>query len=243
MKPSSRFPKDMNRPATDPVARNVLSEQVKDRILQWILEGELAPGARIVETRVARDLGVSQAPVREALRDLATLGVVEMQPYKGARVRQPNKPELIEQMELRGELEALAARHAAKRMTPELLGMLRGLIDEMHELAEAGNVHGHALNNTEFHSLIMHAAGNATLERLWRMLDHYAHTYVTAAAPGTDLVWLGDRHVAIVEALEAGDPAAAANAMREHAKQAEEVVLAMDDDHFGSVSRKPQPVL
>ena len=174
--------------------------------------------------------------MREALRDLATLGVVEMEPYKGARVRQPNKPELVEQMELRGELEALAARHAAKKITPELLEELQGLINQMHELAEAGDVHAHAINNTEFHSLIMHAAGNATLERLWKMLDPYAHTYVTAAAPGTDLVWLGDRHVAIVEALEAGDPEAAADAMREHAKQAEEVVLAMDDDLMTAIN-------
>ncbi|MDJ0925451.1 MAG: GntR family transcriptional regulator [Acidimicrobiia bacterium] len=228
---------------TDPVARNVLSDQVKDRILQWILEGELEPGSRIVETRVARELGVSQAPVREALRDLATLGVVEMQPYKGARVRQPNKPELVEQMELRGELEALAARYAAKRMTPELLDELQGLIADMHELAEAGDAHGHAINNTQFHKLIVNAAGNATLERVWSMLDPYAHTYVTASAPGIDLVWLGDRHVAIVEALEAGDPERAADAMRLHAKEAEEVVLAMDDDHFGRapVKRSESP--
>ncbi|MCJ7781309.1 MAG: GntR family transcriptional regulator, partial [Acidimicrobiia bacterium] len=59
------------------VTREILSDGVKDRILTWILEGELAPGSRIVETRVARDLGVSQAPVREALRDLAILGFVE----------------------------------------------------------------------------------------------------------------------------------------------------------------------
>ncbi len=65
---------------TDPLARNILSEQVKDRILQWILEGEMAPGSRIIETRVAKDLGVSQAPVREALRDLATLGIGEREP-------------------------------------------------------------------------------------------------------------------------------------------------------------------
>jgi DNA-binding GntR family transcriptional regulator len=223
---------------TDPVARSVLSEQVKDRILQWILEGELEPGSRIVETRVARELGVSQAPVREALRDLATLGVVEMQPYKGARVRQPNKPELIEAMEVRGELEALAAQRAAEKITPELLEELQELIVEMHELAEAGDAHGHALNNTAFHSLIVRAAGNATLERLWSMLDPYAHTYVTAAAPGTDLVWLGDRHVAIVEALQAGDPKRAAEAMREHARQAENIVMTMDDDHFGHSSQK-----
>ncbi len=79
----------------EPVARNVLSAQVKDRILQWILEGELAPGSRIVETRVARDLGVSQAPVREALRDLAALGFVDMEAYRGARVRKPSKLELL----------------------------------------------------------------------------------------------------------------------------------------------------
>jgi DNA-binding GntR family transcriptional regulator len=184
---------------------------------------------------VARELGVSQAPVREALRDLATLGVVEMQPYKGARVRQPNKPELVEAMELRGELEALAARRAAQRITPELLEELQELITEMHELAEAGDAHGHALNNTAFHSLIVRAAGNATLERLWSMLDPYAHTYLTAAAPGIDLIWLGDRHVAIVEALEAGDPELAAEVMREHARQAEDIVMKMDDDHFGHV--------
>ena len=56
------------------LSRSVLSVQVKDRILRWILEGELAPGSRVIETRVARQLGTSQAPVREALRDLATLG-------------------------------------------------------------------------------------------------------------------------------------------------------------------------
>ena len=72
-----------------PLARSVLSGQVKDRLLRWILEGELPPGARVIETRVARQLGTSQAPVREALRDLATLGLVETHPFRGARVRQP----------------------------------------------------------------------------------------------------------------------------------------------------------
>lgn len=224
---------------SEPVERNVLSDQVKDRILQWILEGELEPGSRIVETRVARELGVSQAPVREALRDLTTLGVIEMQPYKGARVRQPNKPELIEAMEVRGELEALAARQAATRITPELLSELEDLIEEMHSLAEAGDAHGHSLNNTQFHGTVISAAANATLERLWRMLEPYARTYVTAMSPDADLMWLGDRHVAIVDALRAGDPEAAAEAMRKHARQAEELVLSMDDDHFGHAAEKP----
>ena len=218
---------------SDPVARNVLSEQVKDRILQWILEGELAPGSRIIETRVARELGVSQAPVREALRDLTTLGVVEMQPYRGASVRQPSKTDLVEAMEVRAELEALAARQAATRMTKACLDELQALIDEMHRLAEVGDAHGHALNNTAFHGTVVRASGNKTLLRMWSMLEPYARTYVTAMVPGTDLVWLGDRHSAIVDALSAGDPDKAAETMRVHAREAEELVLAMDEAAFG----------
>ncbi|MGZ6378497.1 MAG: GntR family transcriptional regulator, partial [Candidatus Limnocylindrales bacterium] len=73
------------------ISRSVLSDQVKDRLLQAILEGRYPPGARIVETRVARELGTSQAPVREALRDLEALGVVEIHAFRGARVRHPTK--------------------------------------------------------------------------------------------------------------------------------------------------------
>lgn len=215
-----------------PVARNVLSEQVKDRILQWILEGDLAPGSRIIETRVAKELGVSQAPVREALRDLTTLGVVEMKPYRGASVRQPSKTDLVEAMEVRAELEALAARQAATKMTQGCLDELQALIDEMHQLAEAGDAHGHALNNTAFHGTVVRASGNKTLVRTWSMLEPYARTYVTAMVPGTDLVWLGDRHTAILDALAAGDPDAAAETMRTHAREAEELVLAMDESMF-----------
>ncbi len=215
-----------------PVARNVLSEHVKDRTLQWILEGQLAPGSRILETRVAKELGVSQAPVREALRDLTTLGIVEMKPYRGASVRQPSKTDLVEAMEVRAELEELAARQAAKKMTQRCLDELKSLIDEMHQLAEDGDAHGHAQNNTAFHATVVRASGNSTLLRTWSMLEPYARTYFTAKVPGADLTWLGDRHTAILEALAAGDPDAAAETMRTHAREAQELVLAMDDSQF-----------
>src|SRR6476661_9634012 len=111
-----------------PLARSVLSAQVKDRMLRWIIEGELPPGSRVIETRVARQLGTSQAPVREALRDLATLGLVEMHPFRGARVRQPAADELIEAMEVRGELEAICARQAAWVVDDATLCEMRALI-------------------------------------------------------------------------------------------------------------------
>ena len=217
-----------------PLPRSVLSAQVKDRMLQWILEGELTPGARIIETRVARQLGTSQAPVREALRDLVTLGLVEMHPYRGARVREPDAEELVEAMEVRGELEAIAARHAIGQMDGEMLARMRGLLDDMRASAARGDAHGQALQNSEFHTCIIQASGNRTLQRLWAMLEPFARSYVTATVPGADLHWLAERHVAILAALESGDPDAAAEAMRVHAREAESQVLTGEDLAVGA---------
>lgn len=102
-----------------------------------------------------------------------------------------------------GELEALAARQDTTRITPQLLSELEDLIEETHALAKAGDAHGHSLKNTQFHGTVISAAPNSNLERLWRILEPYSRTYVTALSPDADLVWLGDRHVAIVEALRA----------------------------------------
>jgi DNA-binding GntR family transcriptional regulator len=194
-------------------------------MLQWILEGELPPGSRIIETRIARQLGTSQAPVREALRDLATLGLVEMHPYRGARVREPAPEELVEAMELRGEIEAIAARSAVRRIDEPTLARMRALIEEMRASASRGDAHAQAVQNRDFHDCVIQASGNGTLQRLWSMLEPFARSYLTATVPGADLHWLADRHVAVVEALESGDPERAAAAMRTHAREAEAQVL------------------
>lgn len=207
-----------------PLSRSVLSAQVKDRLLRWILEGQLAPGSRVVETQVARRLGTSQAPVREALRDLATIGLVEMHPFRGARVRQPAADELIEAMEVRGELEAIAARQAADVVDGATLDEMRALIERMRRCADDGDAHGQALANSDFHTLVVTASGNRTVRRLWEVLEPFARTYLTATAPGADLHWLAERHVAIVDALESRDAERAAEQMRVHARQAEETV-------------------
>lgn len=213
---------------SEPVEREVLSELVKDRILTWILQGDLAPGSRIVETRVARELGTSQAPVREALRNLATLGFVEMQPYRGSRVRKPSKDELIDAVEVRAELEALAGRLAATNRTDGCVRDLERLYDEMEEAAQRNDPHDHAFKNTQFHERIVQAAGNRTLARLWSMLEPFSRTYVTASAPGMDLKWLSHRHDGILEAIRDGDPQRAAETMRTHAYEAARMLDQME---------------
>jgi DNA-binding GntR family transcriptional regulator len=217
-----------------PLARSVLSAQVKDRLLRWIIEGELQPGERIIETRVARQLGTSQAPGREALRDLATLGLVERHAFRGARVRQPSADELVEAMEVRGELEAIAARQAATKVDAKTTRAMNALIQRMRDCADDGDAHGQAVANSEFHTLIVRISGNETIQRLWEILEPFARTYLTATAPGADLHWLAERHVAIVEALQSHDPERAAEQMRIHAREAEQQVL--KTTHTGALS-------
>lgn len=208
----------------EPVEREVLSTQVKDRILTWILQGDLAPGSRLVETRLARQLGTSQAPIREALRDLASLGFVDSRPYKGSWVRKPSKRELIEAIEVRAELEALAGRLAAIRRTEQCVKDLEELLDAMAEAAEKSDPHEQSIKNTQFHARIIESAENETLKRHWSMLEPFGRTYITATAEGIDLHYLGARHKGILEAIRDQDPDLAAERARVHAEEVIEML-------------------
>lgn len=199
-----------------PISRGVLSDQVKDHLLQAILAGEFAPGSRIVETRVARDLGVSQAPVREALRDLEALGVVEITAFQGARVCQPSRTELLEAYGIRAELESLGARLAMPRLSDADLLELERLVDEMERAGSAEDRHGEALVDAAFHTRIMEVAGNKTLRRVWRHLEPVSRTYITLRVPGVSVQQIAELHRPILDALRQRDPALTEDAIRRH---------------------------
>ena len=198
------------------ITRSVLSEQVKGRLLQAILDGRYPPGARIVETRVAKEFGTSQAPVREALRDLEALGVVETAPFKGARVRQPSTEELLEAFDVRAILEGHGAVLAMENISDTELDRLAELTDEMRSAATDGDPFREATADTEFHRLIMHRSGNATLERVWSTLEPFLRTYITIVSPGVDRRAVADRHQPIIEALRRGNPDLIEEAFRVH---------------------------
>lgn len=202
------------------IARSVLSAQVKDRLLQGILDGRYPPGARIVETRVARELGTSQAPVREALRDLEGLGVVETTAFRGARVRRPSADELLEGFAVRSTLESLAARLAIPSLTDHDLDELEGYVDQMRAAAESGDTYAEATADAAFHGRIVEAAGNATLARVWRTLEPFSRTYITIVAPGADRRWIADQHLPILRALRARDADCVVAVMQSHFEDA-----------------------
>jgi DNA-binding GntR family transcriptional regulator len=208
-------PRSIARERREPL-RHVLRSQVRDILLERIIDGSYLPGARLVETQIARELGVSQAPVREALRDLESFGVVESHAFRGAQVRNPTRTELLEAYPVRAALESMAAREAAARITDEQLDELERLIVRMVELADEGNAHQQAVANAEFHGLIIEAAQDRTLARLWSFLEPWARTYLTAVRSGVDLHELALRHRKVLDPLRRRDAEAAAAAMHQH---------------------------
>ena len=200
------------------VSRVVLREQVKELILQRILTGFYPPGERLVETRIAQELGTSQAPVREALRDLELLRFVESAPFKGARVREISEEELLEIYPVRAALEELAAREAAVRLDG-IVGVLEGELEAMHKAADEGDLHEQVVHDVNFHRLIVEAAGNRILLDVWCSLRIESRTIITAVRTGMDGHEIAERHRPVLDALRDRDPDRAGAALRRHLEE------------------------
>lgn len=198
------------------LSRSLLADQVKDRLLEGILSGEYLPDSRIVETQVARELNTSQAPVREALRALEALGVVEITPFKGARVRRPARREIVEAYAVRSALESLGARLAVPRLTDADLSELAGYCEAMQIAARAGDAHGVAESDARFHARILEIADNRTLQTVWGSLEPFLRTYITLVVPGADPQWSADLHAPILAALQRRDTDEAVEALKQH---------------------------
>ncbi|MFP4344727.1 MAG: GntR family transcriptional regulator [Anaerolineales bacterium] len=198
------------------LTRVVLSEQVKEHIVEAILKGEFQPGERIIESALARELGVSQAPVREAIRDLVILGFLETEPYKGTSVRSFTTDELWEVYAVRGALESLAARLAAENLTQADGERLEAILEEMIEAGRQQDQEGIARLDNEFHEAILQISGNKLLYQLWKSLEFGQWTIVTYKVTTLDLEYLATRHEELLEALKSGQPERATDAMQHH---------------------------
>lgn len=203
-------------------SRSVLADQVRDHLLEGILSGRYAPHSRIVETQVARQLGTSQAPVREALRGLEAIGVVEISPFRGARVRRPTRREVLEAYVVRSALETLGARLAVPRMTDGDVAELLGYGEAMAEAAKAGDGPAVAEADARFHGRIVELADNPTLHKAWRTLEPFSRTYLSLVVPGADPEWSAHLHTPILEALRHRDADGVSRALERHFTEASE---------------------
>jgi DNA-binding GntR family transcriptional regulator len=212
-----------------PVSRIVLREQVKELVLERIVDGTYAPGERLVETRIAHELGTSQAPVREALRDLELLRLVESAPFRGARVRKVQRAELAEVYPIRAALEELAALEAARRLNGHVT-VLEAELEAMRAAAKRGDLHAQVEHDAAFHRAIVERCGNATLIEVWSSLGILERTLLTALTASVEPGEIVEMHAPIVDAFRARDARKAARTVRRHVEHFGELLLKGDGD-------------
>jgi DNA-binding GntR family transcriptional regulator len=209
-----------------PLERRVFREEIREKLIEDILSGQLAPGARIVETRIAQQFGVSQGPVREALRDLELFGFVVSSPFRGTQVRQISTDDLLEIYPIRAALESVAARAAAPLIDDAALDRLEEALDAMREAAARDDAHAQATADAAFHHVIIRTAGNRMLEHVWQTMRLSITTCVTHAVTDRSLHEITERHVPLLEALRTRDAALAEAEIRKHIEEPGEWIRA-----------------
>jgi DNA-binding GntR family transcriptional regulator len=196
-------------------AADAVTAALRHRIVNGHYEG----GRRITEEAIADDLGVSRGSVREALRVLNAEGFVAIRPYFGTFVAKLSAKEASDLLELQGGLESLASGLAAGRRDDTDIAEMRALIARGREAAAQERTSESSALHGQFHQALARAAGNDSLTTLIIQLRHKIDwVYATTVRRPARDSW--DEHAAIVDAIEAADPAAAADAARDHVRRA-----------------------
>ncbi|HSD11817.1 MAG TPA: GntR family transcriptional regulator, partial [Candidatus Binatia bacterium] len=192
----------------------------------------LPPGTELHEFALARSLGVSRGPVREALGRLAAEGLVTIRPRRGAVVRALSSEEFIEAYQVREALEMMAVRLAVPKLTAEDLAAMERLIEQMASRGEAGDVQGFFQANSQFHQRFFEVAGNGMLSELYRQLRGQIdrHRLRSLELRG-DLRRSIVEHRAILGAASTGDVEQTVSLASDHIRVPQLRLQSLDDDH------------
>ena len=193
-----------------------LRVRIREHITARIVDGTYVPGQRLTEAEVARTLGTSQTPVREALRELSAMGFLESAPNKGCRVRRIDSEEIRQAHIIRAALEDIAGQLAA----PQLKGnttQLRTSLGGMRAALLDGDLAALCFHSTQFHRSIVDSANNTALTRAWNAVGIEMLTLIGAGQPGVDLYACVEEHDAIMNALDAGNASTAGRLLKNHA--------------------------
>ncbi|GAB2517716.1 GntR family transcriptional regulator [Nocardiopsis aegyptia] len=198
---------DLPRLPDDPskLAREPLREQIRQVLVEGLLSGRWKPGERIVERRIATELKVSQAPVREALRELETLRLIETVPNKGARVRAFGVQDMAEIYPVRAGLELVAAQLAAPRLAEDA-SRLEHEVEALKRATARGDVSEQIRHSVEFHREVVRAADNSVLLHTWESLGVEVWTALSVRWLNMQLHAKAADHDQITRAFREGDP-------------------------------------
>lgn len=198
-------------------ARTTHAERLRIQIADEIVRGDLRPGVALDEVSLARRFGVSRTPVREALRELSSAGLVSIQPHRGAIVTRPAANEVEDMFAVMAELEALCAGHAAVAMTPAERGDLAAVHATLRDLIRQGDPQHYHEVNERFHHAIYLGAHNAYLAEVTLTTRKRLAPFRRAQFRTSGRLALSyEEHDRVVSAIQRGDRSAAATAMRDH---------------------------
>ena len=191
--------------------------RAEDRLREQIVTGRLQPNERLVESELARSMGVSRTIIRSALVRLEHEGLVEHERHRGARVRLVSQEEAVEILEARAVLEGLVARLAAERATPDDVEDLKTILADMQRLREADDLLAVSDENAQLHRRLLKISGHETAARLIGALNSQMvrFQYRTILLPGRSERSFAE-HAELVAAVAAGDGERAEAAMRTH---------------------------
>lgn len=207
----------MTQSLTPLVTAISLEKLAYDSLKEAILEFRLKPGDNLVENDLARQLGISKTPVRDALLRLEKEGFILKIPYKGYHVTPITRESIIHMFEIRAVLEGLAARLAALNMTGEDIHLAAELLKKHAQIIAAGEIKQASEVNRQFHDFIIQSSRNGHLGSILNNLDDHIQRYrILSNYQIGRLEKSVDEHQAILTALQMHQPDAAENAARAH---------------------------
>jgi DNA-binding GntR family transcriptional regulator len=188
-----------------------------DALREAIVHGDFAPNSRLVESDISTTFQMSRGAVRTALVRLEQDGLVIREPHRGARVRHVSDEEAVEILQARAVLEGLAVRQTAERIDDAGIERLQACLARHRELLEHGDLLGASDANADLHAALLELSGHGTAIRLIHALSSQTvrYQYRTILIPGRPAASVAE-HTEIVEAVIAGRPGEAEDAMRRH---------------------------
>jgi DNA-binding GntR family transcriptional regulator len=199
--------------------RPLYRDEIRNSIKKAIMSGELKPGDRIIETRWAKELGVSQSPVREAIRELEMIGLVENIPYQGCFVRKVTIKDMRDSYKVRMYLELLGIQDAVKNVNEEQIKEIHSILKEMEVAAAEHNFDLYIQKDVLFHKKIVAISDNDILLRSWEQCNFHDLTYIGTWISHLTLEQLSIRHEGLYEAIAARDADRAAKEINRHFDQ------------------------
>lgn len=217
----------MNQVAPLGISRRYLHDEVAERLRELIRSGELEPRARINELELSERFGISRTPLREAVKILATEGLLELLPNRGARVASISAEEIEEVIEVVAGLEATAADLACRHITPGGFDAIASLHARMLDAWRAGDDRLYFTLNREIHEAIMRASRNATLQAIYATLSgRIQRARYTAHKTPEQWAKAVAEHERMVDLLRARDGAALGALMRDHIRGKKPLIAA-----------------